>query len=543
MNSSLAAREDQTTPTKGGSETILIAEDEDSVRRLVSRVLERSGYRVLAAADGEEALRLFDEHEEEISLAFLNDSLSKLSGIEVKDRLHGSRPALPILVSRSEATDTTGVEIIDTDDPLLIQKPLRFGGHPRSHSRDDRGIAYAGVQLKDSGRKTDVMKKILFVDDDALVRAGLKRLLEGAGENWRLNFADSGEAALELLEAFDYDAVVADYNMPGMDGLELLESIRTATRTTDVPVVVVSGSSDRKLKRRALDAGATDLLNKPVDRDDLVARINSALRLKEYQDQIKRQNLELEERVRCRTAELESTRVELIWRLGKAGEFRDSETGHHVVRVGYYTYELAKTMGFDDEFARQLFHTSPLHDIGKIGIPDEILLKPGRLDAAEWNVMQQHTRIGATILKSNITNIDEGAPFMDEALAVLRSQRENPLVEIGANIAHYHHEKWDGSGYPLGLEGRAIPIEARITTVADVYDALSSRRPYKRSYEEEEVLDIMRKGPGNHFDPEVFEAFETSLDRLREIRLHFSDEVEDGQADVLQPIESTPSNG
>ncbi|MFT4540422.1 MAG: putative two-component system response regulator [Planctomycetota bacterium] len=382
------------------------------------------------------------------------------------------------------------------------------------------------------------MKRILFVDDERNLLAGLARLLRDMRREWDMDFATSAEKALEFLQASDYDAVISDINMPIMDGFDLLRQIRADERTADIPVVILTGNAERSLKRRALDLGATDLLNKPADREELVARIKSVLRLKAYQDRIKLDKDTLEIRVRERTAELERSRIEMIWRLGKAGEFRDSDTGNHVVRVGYYSLELANTLGLDRAFARRLFITAPLHDIGKIGTPDSILLKPGKLTPDEWIIMKQHTLIGAEILKNNMIGSRQsevlGEIFSSSSGGAL--PEGGHLTEMSASIALNHHERWDGGGYPSGLIGEEIPVEARITTLADVYDALSSKRPYKKAFPEDEVFSIMREGVGTQFDPEAFAAFERSKAAFREIASELADDVEI-QADIGAALE------
>lgn len=366
-------------------------------------------------------------------------------------------------------------------------------------------------------------KRVLFVDDEHRVLEGLRRMLRDLRGEWEMSFAASADEAMRLLLKSDYDAVISDVNMPVKDGFDLLRAIRSDEHTRDIPVVILTGNAEQGLKRRALDMGATDLLNKPADREDLIARIENVVRLKRYQDRIKQDKATLELRVRERTAELERSRMELIWRLGKAGEFRDTDTGNHVVRVGYYALELANALGLDPEFGRRLFVTAPLHDLGKIGIPDAILLKPGKLTPAEWDVMKQHTRIGAKILRENVFN-EHAAAILGDILGADLEQG-NPLTEMGASIAMNHHERWDGSGYPAGIEGEEIPIEARITTLADVYDALSSKRPYKEAFPEEKVLHIMRQGVGTQFDPEAFATFERSLDAFRRIGVELADDT------------------
>ena len=213
-----------------------------------------------------------------------------------------------------------------------------------------------------------------------------------------------------------------------------------------------------------------------------------------------------------------------MWRLGVAGEYRDNETGNHVLRVGYFARELARRLGMEKDTCETLFLAAPLHDIGKIGIPDGILLKPGKLTDEEWVTMRRHAEYGARILRSRFVDpraLDRGQTA-EEGLAPT-----NPLMEMAANIAEGHHERWDGTGYPKGLAGEDIPIEARITAVADVYDALRSVRPYKPAYPQEKVLRIMRESSGNHFDPGVYEAFVASLKNFAEISEHLEDTEEE----------------
>ena len=367
-------------------------------------------------------------------------------------------------------------------------------------------------------------KKILFVDDEKRVLDGLQRILRGERDAWDLTFASSVDEALEVLSDVDIDAVISDVNMPVRDGLDLLQAIRADARTADIPVVILTGNGEPDMKRRALDLGATDLLAKPVVREDLIARIRSALRLKGFMDEIKNHGKLLEERVRLRTAELEYSRAEVIWRLGKAGEFRDSDTGFHVVRVGLFSKQLAKTLDLGEGQAREIFLSAPLHDIGKIGIPDRVLLKPGKLNAEEWKIMKTHTEIGAQILRAE--PLAELHSNSLRTLAGIESIPRNPFANTGALIAESHHERWDGHGYPRGLSGNKIPLEARITAIADVYDALRSKRPYKPAISEDEVFKIMQRGFGSQFDPGIFDAFQSSLPIFREIRAEFGDSEE-----------------
>lgn len=365
---------------------------------------------------------------------------------------------------------------------------------------------------------------MLLVDDDLRVLGSLERVLRRQAPELQVLCASSVDEALDFVDAYPVDVVVTDVQMPERDGFELLAELQADARLAIIPVVVLTGTEEYSVKRRALEAGAHDLLSKPVSPADLVARLRAALRLKRAQDGMRDHNRRLEAEVAARTADLERSHVELVYRLGVAGEYRDNETGNHVLRVGYYARWLAEHLGLDHAACERVFLTAPLHDIGKIAIPDAILLKPGRLEPEEWAVMRTHASIGAEILRRPF--VDPRAAFDLHAPRVLSS---SPLIVCAANIAAHHHERWDGAGYPDGLAGEAIPLEARITAIADVYDALSSRRPYKAAFPEEEVLAIMRRGAGKQFCPEVFAAFEAGIAAFRDIRMTLADDADPDQ--------------
>ncbi len=366
--------------------------------------------------------------------------------------------------------------------------------------------------------------RLLFVDDSRQVLDGLARMLRTQEAQWDMTYIDDPGAAWELLLKETFDAAVLDVMMPGITGLELLERMRSLDRTAEIPVVMLTGLGDGNLKRRALDLGATDLLGKPIQCEDLIARLRSVLRIKAFQDQLQRQTAELEKTVRMRTAELYRSRLEAIWRLGKAAEHRDNDTGNHVIRVGCMSRAVAETLGMDRQFVETLFVASPLHDIGKIGIPDAILMKQGPLTDAERQVMQRHCWIGERILREDAQPARIFADLMRMPELDTVAPIQNPWLEVAASIALTHHEKWDGSGYPIGLCGAEIPLESRIIAVVDVFDALRSERPYKRAFSEERSLAIMEEGRGTHFAPEIYDAFLKTLPELREIRQQLNDD-------------------
>lgn len=368
-------------------------------------------------------------------------------------------------------------------------------------------------------------KRILFVDDEPNVLDGLRRMLRAERGRWDMSFVGGADAALDQMRASGFDAVVSDVNMPGKDGFALLAEMRTDERTRDVPVIILTGRHESDIKRRALDLGATDLLNKPVDPHDLIARLRSVTRLKAYQDEIKGQNAILERKVKERTAELADSRLDIIWRLGKTAEYRDKETGNHVERVGCYCRVIAETLGADHEFVEMLFLTSPLHDIGKIGIPDAILLKRGPLNEDEWDVMKRHCAIGAEILREDSKVMNAFLAWRGERAYGQNGNTENPILKMASSIALTHHEWWDGTGYPVGLAGEEIPLESRIVALADVYDALCSKRPYKPAFSEAEALSVIHDEVRRHFDPAVYAALVESVKELRAIRTELCDET------------------
>lgn len=366
-------------------------------------------------------------------------------------------------------------------------------------------------------------KKILFVDDQPQFLDVIRRMLRKQQEVWDIRFALSVDEALEEMDKTSFDVVISDARMPDKDGFQLLRTLREFKKTRDVPVIILTGDGEPTLKRNALDLGATDLLNKPINLEDLLARIRSVLQLKSYQDQLKAQNEILENRVRERTSDLEESRREILWRLAKAGEYRDDDTGEHVARVACYCRAIAQELGMGRDFVDMIFLTSPLHDIGKIGVPDEILLKRGKLTPNERTIVERHSALGADILSEKSMAMAAWLAWQEGSPPSNHARNENPLLKMASSIAMTHHERWDGAGYPQGSAGKDIPIESRIVALSDVYDALGSVRPYKPAYPEDKVLAIMQDEAGRHFDPEVFTAFERVIEELRSMRARVSE--------------------
>ncbi len=354
--------------------------------------------------------------------------------------------------------------------------------------------------------------RILFVDDEPNVLAGIRRMLRRAGTDWEIHAAESVDLAIGMVGELGIDLIVSDFNMPERDGLDLIRSLKETNEHKDIPVIMLTGNAEVDLKRRALDAGAIDLLSKPVVKEDLLARLHSVLQIRKYQQELVDSNELLEKRVEERTAELERSRNELLWRLAYAVEARDDDTGAHIARVSKYTRVIAESLGLSADYVNSLYLASPLHDIGKIAVPDSILHKPGKLTETEWVEIQKHCQVGWEIL-------------MRPAEIDGTIESSNPLLERAAEIALSHHEKWDGSGYPSGLVGDAIPLSGRIVAAADVLDALCTKRSYKESIPFEESFAMLQEMSGKHFDPDVIRACEGCREMLEQIASEEQGEV------------------
>ncbi|MBS1714186.1 MAG: response regulator [Armatimonadetes bacterium] len=360
------------------------------------------------------------------------------------------------------------------------------------------------------------MNRILFIDDEERVLEGLRRLVRMHCPEWDVSYATNVDDALIVI-AGGLDAVVTDLNMPGKDGLDLLRSVRLDPATSHLPCLVLTGNGDLQAKKEALERGATDFLDKPIDFWELRVRLENAIELKRYQDLVAAQNDLLDARVKETTRDLELSRKNVLLRLALAAEWRDEDTGAHILRVGLLSRLLAEELGFDQEAQERILLASPLHDVGKISLPDRILFKKGPIDPEEREAMKEHCAAGFQILAG-----DRGGIFsflgIDE-----KADNQNELLHCAALIAMTHHERWDGTGYPSGLKGEAIPIEGRIVSVADVYDALRSKRSYKDEFPVERAAEIVQNGAGSHFDPKVVDAMlrriddaERALDRFRD---------------------------
>ena len=364
--------------------------------------------------------------------------------------------------------------------------------------------------------------KIMIIDDEQLVIKVVRRFLQSEGyENFVTLTQSTG--AVERMEQEQPDVVLLDVMMPEVSGLDILRERRRIPSLQLTPFIILSGSQDLEVKQEALEHGATDFLGKPVEKIELTLRIKNALLLKQQYKDLEVHAHELEQEVQERTRQLERSREQILQCLARAAEYRDNETGRHVVRVGKYARVVGERLGLPKEFCGQIELAAQLHDLGKIGIPDSILLNPGKLSEEEFAVMKRHCEIGREILDPFAADEMEELRQNKSDPARLPSNLRSPLLVLAAKIAQTHHEKWDGTGYPLGLKGEQIPIEGRITSVSDVYDALCSVRPYKEGFSVEQALRIMLAERGTRFDPKVLDAFVDQIPRIEKIRKAYSD--------------------
>ncbi|MEI7457538.1 MAG: HD domain-containing phosphohydrolase [Nitrosomonadales bacterium] len=298
------------------------------------------------------------------------------------------------------------------------------------------------------------------------------------------------------------DLVIVDYMMPELDGIEFVRQFRASEGRADIPVLMVTANDQVAVRHHALEAGANDFLTKPIDKAEFMARTRNMLSLRRSQRKLEDRAAWLNEEVKKATAEILARERETVIRLSKAADSRDPETGAHILRMSHFSKLIAKNMGLSEAQQEMILEASPMHDIGKVGIPDNILLKPGRLDVAEFEIMKRHSILGYDILNGS----------------------QSEMLQAAAQIALGHHEKFDGSGYPQGLIGEAIPLFARICAVGDVFDALTSERPYKKAWEDDRAIALLREGMGSHFDPACVDAFLLDWDSVMAIRNRFQDD-------------------
>lgn len=325
-----------------------------------------------------------------------------------------------------------------------------------------------------------MQQTILIVDDEP---ANLRVLKEILKDNYRLVFAKSGADALRVVDQQRPDLILLDIMMPDMTGFEVCQTLKNDPIFAAIPIIFVTALNDEQDEAQGFAIGGVDYITKPVSPAVVEARVRTHLSL-------------------VQADELRATRLQIIQRLGRAAEFKDNETGMHVLRMSHFSKVLALAYGFTEYQADMLLHAAPMHDIGKIGIPDSIMLKPGKLTDEEFAIMKTHPQIGADIL----------------------GDEDSGLISLAKKVALTHHERWDGTGYPNGLKGEEIPIEGRIVALADVFDALTSQRPYKDPWPIDETLDYLRTQKGKHFEPKLVDLFEAHMDEILDIKARFKDE-------------------
>lgn len=423
-----------------------------------------------------------------------------------------------------------GNDIAPQIESLLCDVRAQFGTDSQSGIQLDQAVradtstgrtSSVGLPPREQDESL-LTAKILIVDDEPINVKVCQKYLNELGYKRCIGLTDSTRTIAVILEERP-DVVILDVMMPIVSGVDVLRLIRKHDELTHLPVLILTASSDRTTKLTVLNLGATDFLTKPIDPSEMAPRVRNVLSVKRYQDSLRDHAHALEQAVRQRTAELELSRMDVIHCLARAVEYRDDHTGRHVERVGRYSGIIARALGLDENIVMMIEQAAQLHDVGKIGVPDEILLKPGKLTPEEFERMQKHTLFGRNIVeRMSEREWEKLRQHVQIGCRILDTPR-SPLLSMAARIALTHHERWDGTGYPLGLAGEDIPLEGRITAVADVFDALCSVRPYKPSYPIDKCFSILKSESGTHFDPRLIEAFFSQRDMVVQTQLELAD--------------------
>ena len=395
---------------------------------------------------------------------------------------------------------------------------LAFGSAQEQPSHPDSSIAplsncAGSIQLEHA--------RLLVIDDEPINTLIIEKALRHAGYRQVVTHIDS-KSALATIAAQRPDVVLCDVNMP-VSGMEILRQVIADPVLVHIPMIMMTASEDESLRAKALEMGATELLSKPLRGTELLPRVRNALVVRSHVAHLQSYSHELERQVRRRTAELLRSRQELIHCLARLAEYRDNETGRHVIRVGRYSGLLARQLKLDEETCELVEHAAPLHDIGKIGIPDAILLKQGKLTTEEFEIMQRHVSLGKGAFEPMSSHEMRSLRAHTILGEMMVNTTSSPLLTMAAQIALTHHERWDGSGYPIGLAGEDIPISGRIVAVADVFDALSNKRPYKPAFPIDKCFAILEEESGTHFDPNVVQAFRAVREEILQVRIALAD--------------------
>ncbi len=342
---------------------------------------------------------------------------------------------------------------------------------------------------------------ILIVDDDAITLRVVEAILQQDGYR-HIDQCSIAFNVRELHRQQRYDAILLDIHMPGIGGFGVMQQLQEDAPHDYLPILVLTSDSSQALRLKALASGAQDFITKPFDKAEVKLRVRNVVHANMLHKQLQQHNATLEQKVRERTLQLKHSELKLVECLGRAAEYRDNETGQHVLRMSHMSAKLGEALGLSPQDCETLLYASPLHDVGKIGIPDTILLNPESLNAQDWSLMQQHAEIGGRLL----------------------SGMNSELLDTAAIIARTHHEHWDGSGYPNGLRGKEISLFTRIVSVCDVFDSLRSERPYKKAWPMTQVLQHIHAGSGSLFDPDIVACFKAILPQLLDIRARYPDD-------------------
>jgi putative two-component system response regulator len=356
------------------------------------------------------------------------------------------------------------------------------------------------------------MARIIIADDERTSLILMRRLLQASGYTNVVLLQNSCDVIAAYQES-PTDLILLDIHMPELSGFDVIEQLRALNDPLLPPILMLTGRRGHGEMLRALESGAHDVIRKPFDQAEVAARVRNMLDVQLAHRMLYDQKDVLERIVQERTMQIRETQLQVVRRLGRAAEYRDNETGQHILRMSHSSALLARHLGWNEERCEMMLHASPMHDVGKIGIPDRILLKPGKLTPEEWRIMQTHASIGGDILSGDTSE----------------------LLQLAREIALSHHEKWNGSGYPFALAGDAIPESGRIVALADVFDALTSERPYKKAWEIDAALELIKEQAGQHFDPNFVRVFLQLIPEVLAIRQRFSDPIDMGTATMTLP--------
>ncbi|MGD9126421.1 MAG: response regulator [Planctomycetia bacterium] len=371
---------------------------------------------------------------------------------------------------------------------------------------------------------TQKKQQVIIIDDEPSVLDAFKRLFFSFRDHWDFTFVDQGEDAWDKIQGGDYSVVVTDVYMPGMNGLELLKLINENETTRDIPVIMITGKFNTQIRKKAMEGGAADLIVKPVNANKLVERISIQLETKNRIDQLKLTNTDLIQKIHDQELKISQHQIQILSCLGNIAESCDRAPGNHIARVGYYSVAIAQAYGWDPLLISQLSLAAPLHDVGKIGIPDKINQKRGKLTDDEEAVFSRHCILGKQILQRPSTALTPWLSLSGDSF--LLQEDDESVLNMAGIIALSHHENWNGSGYPIGLKGEEIPLPARIVAYADRYDLLTSILPGEVGCNHEEAVQLLSKQAGRELDPDLLDAFQNAQDEICDIKDKLQDRLE-----------------